>query len=412
MAQQFYELSDGADRIQTYRVELPSTWRNTECTAHLPTATEGRVDHPDVLVGGRHPLWGDKAHAHQFGGCGFRGNALELPFALLTDGIDIGEEQLNRSLVEAARWRYGVFAEHGFPGDSRYPAVETLPGAEEEVTLVDNSGCDVTERLNGGGLCPLTAAYRVEANTKQNLLCRERSARQTILDKFSQQKEKHTVRPFSKPNHIYLLPADTERMILLLEQSSTMESAWSAVLAATFHFINSLEEGTELAIVIYSAMAARGAAVVHLEPTRVVGGNREGLHYRIPRRLAPSSSADNDGGEEPACLACGLAAAGQLATNTTTLIIFSSSSISSSSKNNSSFMTGSLPWNVPGVARPTMRHIILQSNASDTSASSGGSFNYLVDGKVGAFPGTASWISSALASSIHAHPGRKFHQER
>ena len=405
MAREFYDLSGGADRIQTFRVELPSLWRNTECTAHLLAAGEGRVAAADLRVGGRDLLWGEEPHAHQHGGCGVPGASVDLPFAILTDSVEMSEERLNASLLAAVRWRYGVFPEHGFQGDSRFPAVEI--NTEEENAVVENAGCDETERRNGGGLCPLAAAvYRPEANTKQNLLCKERSVRRTILDQFSQQ---NSAQPFSKPNLAYLLPADTERLILMLEQSSAMEQQWPAVLAATFHFINSVEEGTELAVVVFGA-ATKGATIVHLEPTRVVGGNREGLHYRIPRRLSSLASDESDNSKKPvdACLACGLAAAGQLATNTTTLVIFSSSSFSGSARG--------FQWDVQGVAKPTMRNVVLgssnlQDRQGNTSATSGSSEYYAVS-QSGGFPETASQISSALASSVHLHPGKKFHQER
>ena len=169
MAREFYDLSGGADRIQTFRVELPSLWRNTECTAHLLAAGEGRVAAADLRVGGHDLLWGEEPHAHQHGGCGVRGASVDLPFAILTDSVEMSEERLNASLLAAVRWRYGVFPEHGFQGDSRFPAVEI--NTEEENAVVENAGCDETERRNGGGLCPLAAAvYRPEANTKQNLL--------------------------------------------------------------------------------------------------------------------------------------------------------------------------------------------------------------------------------------------------
>ena len=70
MAREFYDLSGGADRIQTFRVELPSLWRNTECTAHLLAAGEGRVAAADLRVGGRDLLWGEEPHSHHHGGCG------------------------------------------------------------------------------------------------------------------------------------------------------------------------------------------------------------------------------------------------------------------------------------------------------------------------------------------------------
>jgi hypothetical protein len=260
-----------------------------------------------------------------------------------------------------------------------YPAV-SIVGER----MLENAGCDDME----GGLCPLTAAYRGDAATKQNLLCRERSARRTILDQFAGGPLAAAPQHFAKPNLTYLLPADTERLVLVLEQSERMEAHWRAVLASTFHFINSLEEGTERAVVVFSQ-----AATVQLEPTRVVGGNREGLHYRIPRRLPPSGDRSGDS----SCLECGLDAAVQLATNTTTLVLLTSAGASANLSN------------YPSSGGPTLRHIVLGQNSA--TVSSAGS-SYLVESGGDSFPDTASRVSSALASSVHIHPGRKFHQER
>jgi len=374
-----YQLSGSADLVKTYLVELPASWRNTECTAHLAATAEGRLDAADLRVSGNDPLWEEAPHARQYGGCGVRGSGVDLPFAVLTDGVDMEAARLNASLLELVRWRYGVFAEVGFAGDLMFPAVSTLGER-----MLENAGCDDME----GGLCPLTAAYRGDAATKQNLLCRERSARRTILDQFAGGQLAAAPQHFSKPNLTYLLPADTERLVLVLEQSERMEAHWRAVLASTFHFINSLEEGTELAVVVFSQ-----AATVQLEPTRVVGGNREGLHYRIPRRLPPSGG--NSGGSS--CLECGLAAAVQLATNTTTLVLLTSAGASANLSN------------YPSSGGPTLRHIVLGQNSA--TVSSAGS-SYLVESGGDSFPDTASRVSSALASSVHIHPGRKFHQER
>ncbi len=374
-----YQLSGSADLVKTYLVELPASWRNTECTAHLAATAEGRLDAADLHVSGNDPLWEEAPHARQYGGCGVRGSGVDLPFAVLTDGVDMEAARLNASLLELVRWRYGVFAEVGFAGDLMYPAVSTLGER-----MLENAGCD---DMSEGGLCPLTAAYRGDAATKQNLLCRERSARRTILDQFAGGQLAAAPQHFSKPNLTYLLPADTERLVLLLEQSERMEAHWRAVLASTFHFINSLEEGTELAVVVFSQ-----AATVQLEPTRVVGGNREGLHYRIPRRLSPGHSGDSS------CLECGLAAAVQLATNTTTLVLLTSAGGASANLSNYLASGG-----------PTLRHIVLGHTSAPVS--SAGS-SYLVESSGDSFPDTASRVSSALASSVHIHPGRKFHQER
>ena len=69
-----------------------------------------------VRVGGRDALHGTVPHTEQPGGCGEPGSHIQLDQAGLADRT--GTEFLHHW----ARLRYGVFEEHGYPGDPRYPA--------------------------------------------------------------------------------------------------------------------------------------------------------------------------------------------------------------------------------------------------------------------------------------------------
>ena len=225
-------MSGGAELITGFNIELPPAWRNTECTSSLEV-TEGQLrTEVDLRVTGTQPLTGDRPRSRQFGGCGVRGQGVDLPFKILTDNVEIKSEKLTESLLEVTRWRFGVFSETGVAGDPMYP----LNGSEAV-----NQGCGRTE----AGLCPLDSEYNKFALTKQNLLCGGLSARRSILNHFtSKDGEK-----FVKPQMRFVMPLDTKRVILILDQSASMADTWKSVLASTFQFINSLREGTELAIV-------------------------------------------------------------------------------------------------------------------------------------------------------------------
>ena len=378
LSKELYGLSGGSDLVSGFRIELPAAWRNTECTLELQTS-EGRVESEDILVSGPHPIFGARTIAEQFAGCGEQGSKTLIPFSVLTDNIEMEQTELNQTLLELARWRYGIFSEAGMDGDEMYPANIT-----HGLSMVRNEGCSEEERRVGGGLCPLSS-YNPAASTKQNLLCSEQSARRTVLNRFL---GSDPVK-FRQAELEYIVPSDTERILLLVEQSQQMVNHWSAVLAATFQFINSVSEGSELAILTFGEQST-----VHLQPTRVVGGNREGLHYRIPRRISPGS------GSVGPCLRCGLEAAGELVTNTTTLVILSSAV---AHKNNTELME------FEARANAIIRRIVFGKFSRQTSDTR--SPVYMINEDQNGLNITSD-VSQALASMTENYPTKKFHMER
>lgn len=381
VSKHLYEVSGGVELISKFNIELPPNWRNTECSGHI-NITEGQVSDIDIEVIGSHPLYRDSPHAIQFGGCGVKGQRVEIPFPIFTKNVDIKSEDLERSLVEVTKWRYGVFEEQGIEGDLMYP-----PNITEGVKVVGNSGCSQAQLKLGGGLCPLIP-YNNGAHTKQNLLCGRVSARRSILNQFSTKQGAKFVKPEIK----FVMPLDTKRVILILDQSPTMADKWKSVLAATFQFINSLREGTELSIISFAE-----TATIHLEPTRVEGGNREGLHYRIPRRLP----AEDETATMKSCLDCGIELAMKLATNTTSIVLLSSS-VYFDSKNNSKLMEFEQSANpilhrlVFGTKPRTHQHI--HNNV------------FLINEHQNTLNIT-SQLSLALASLTNDYPSQKFHHE-
>jgi len=381
VSKHLYEVSGGVELISKFNIELPPNWRNTECSGHI-NITEGQLSDIDIAVIGSHPIYRDSPHAIQYGGCGVKGQRVEIPFPIFTKNVDIKSEDLERSLVEVTKWRYGVFEEQGIEGDLMYPRNIT-----EGVTVLRNSGCSQAGLKQGGGLCPLIP-YNNGAHTKQNLLCGRVSARRSILNQFS---TKHGAK-FVKPEIKFVMPLDTKRVILILDQSPTMADKWKSVLAATFQFINSLREGTELSIISFAE-----TATIHLEPTRVEGGNREGLHYRIPRRLP----AEDETAAMKSCLDCGIELAMKLATNTTSIVLLSSS-VYFDSKNNSKLMEFEQSANpilhrlVFGTKPRTHQHIYN---------------NVFLINEHQNMLNITSQLSLALASLTNDYPSQKFHHE-
>ena len=135
VAKQMFETTSGAETIGQIDIELPASWRGTECTAHINT-TEGRENEADVLVTGDHPIFGSAPRAVQYGGCGVKGLRMELPFLVLTNAPEMSSASVESTLEHVMRWRYGVFEEAGIVGDPMYPANYT-----DGIHSLPNVGC-------------------------------------------------------------------------------------------------------------------------------------------------------------------------------------------------------------------------------------------------------------------------------
>ena len=388
-----YEVSRNTDLVSRYRIELPAGWRNTECTMNLNVA-EGQISRQeDLLVGSQNPLLGAQPFAEQFAGCGIRGQRVQVPFSILTDSAEMSAAALNKTVLEVLRWRYGVFTEAGINGDAMYPANATLG-----LQTVANEGCTAETQLLNNGFCPINN-YNSAASTKQNLLCEEKPAKKVIHDLSADKDPVH----FTSPEFEYILPSETARIVLVIEQSPSMWKQWNSVLSSTFQYINSLAEGVELAILSYTSNTT-----VHLEPTRVVGGNREGLHYRIPRRVSiPEAKGDAN------CIECALEHAIDIATNTTTLVLISSSALDKKSEELmklgplANIITRQI---VVGTYKDQKQENSIVHPASVHTDSLVNDDMYLINEKQNQLNITSE-MNQALASLTNNYPSNKFHQE-
>ena len=119
-SKQLYELSEAVEQVSTATVELPPSWRGTECVQGLDVE-EGGVGMSDILVTSPHPILGNLPYAPQPEGCRQRGLQLSLPFPLLTSTANMEPRGLEQALVAVSRWYFGVFPEIGDEDDAMYP---------------------------------------------------------------------------------------------------------------------------------------------------------------------------------------------------------------------------------------------------------------------------------------------------
>jgi len=302
-----HNLTGGRAWFRDVTIVLPARWRERACQPGRKIVTKQTVvSKPDLVVTRNHPTFGDQPWTLQAKICRGGGERVNVPSSFLDFNSSDLSDRSAKFVKEWAKYRYGVFEESGFLDDPLYPPVYM----EGNLTVV-NGGCVGKTEV----FCPLQSPYNRIAPTKQNILCGGRSAWETIFDgddlrevegvDDSGNRQVYTlapqesIRPTPGGDSIrdttfrYVEPAET-KFVLVLDISSHMEHAnrWTNVKKALFRFIQLLDEGATLSIVIFGETAS-----LVLPPTIVTEEKREGLHGRIPRRVMETNQS---------CVQCGL----------------------------------------------------------------------------------------------------------
>ena len=289
-------------------IVLPPRWRERACQPGRKIVTKQMiVSKPDLVITRNHPTFGSQPWTLQAKSCREGGEQVNVPSSFLHFNTSSHLSDKSAKFVkEWSKYRYGVFEESGFTDDPAYPAVYL----EGNLTVV-NGGCVGKTEV----FCPLQSPYNRIAPTKQNILCGGRSAWETIFDgddlreveaaddsgkrqEYTQAQQEY-IRQTPGGESIrdttfrYVEPAENQ-FVLVLDISSTMDLAnrWTNVKKALFRFIQLLEEGSTLSIVVFGETAS-----LVLPPTIVTEDKREGLHGRIPRRVMETNQS---------CVQCGL----------------------------------------------------------------------------------------------------------
>ena len=139
--------------------------------------------------------------------------------------------------VSWLRLWYGVFSEHGYPGDNLYPGQE--------------SSCGTTDWWR---VCPEHKHYDSNLKTKQNILCDGHSAREVIERQHKAKQQQQQAEPLSNGTSSikfsYVRPLASSYR-LLLDTSSYMgdNQRWEKVRRALHRFIHLLPLGTIIRLV-------------------------------------------------------------------------------------------------------------------------------------------------------------------
>ncbi len=139
----FHSFTKGRGLINQFTVALPDSWRGSDCLRSKSDDKNINLSRFDLVVGGKHPLFGAKPSSLQHGQCKVQGVEVQVPYQGL-----LGDESLNSNgeaelvLKEWIKYKFGVFEEHGFEGDEVYP-LHYVEGEETKIAR----GCNETEEV-------------------------------------------------------------------------------------------------------------------------------------------------------------------------------------------------------------------------------------------------------------------------
>ena len=134
-----FSTSEGWAHINNVNILIPSSWPSVE---HLQPRMGHVYIHEDaeIRVEATSPVYGDFPTTVQTGDCGEQGDFIQVSDVFLTSHVPDPAKPLGPPgqlfVYEWSRFRYGVFSEHGYPGDALYPVF--YPALTEQGKKIDS----------------------------------------------------------------------------------------------------------------------------------------------------------------------------------------------------------------------------------------------------------------------------------
>ena len=174
----------GAAYFQSVTVVVPAVWRDAKCgVAVRPPPADTPYANADIWIEKPGPIHGHLPVAQQSGGCGKPGDFISLPHtALLTTAGGSGNSrnftaaEVRHFVHQWAKYRYGIFDETGFDGDTAYPAYYRKNG--QILPTVEHNGDLTGAWLRNGELCdPTVNSREASSSTEESNSSRQPSCR-------------------------------------------------------------------------------------------------------------------------------------------------------------------------------------------------------------------------------------------
>ena len=141
-SQKFFHAAEGYAYIASVKILLPNTWKNDYGAT---ITSEYFYEDGNIRINTRNPVYQDTPYTFQPGGCEDPGEYIHLTPEYTTymqnDSVLVFGPYENTFVSEWAKLRYGVFDQHGYPGDKTYPLFyyeETLVNGNTEFNLKPN----------------------------------------------------------------------------------------------------------------------------------------------------------------------------------------------------------------------------------------------------------------------------------
>ena len=292
---------------------------------------------PDIQVRAESLLSGRAPYTQHSEACGQPGDLILLPEIFLTDWNSTLERFVSPAktfVKEWAKYRYGVFDEHGFLGDSLYPNFykvqgKFLPTGSSNIpvkgTWVSRDGTGECEDPSTGlchfspqgendevrcslgfmpGLPSVTdwcgpgEVKIATAPTKHNILCRGRTAAEIIAANtdFTSRREAGDSRLQLSLMPVFDIVREPDtKYVLLIETSADMVDTWKWTRKAVQNLVRyQLSEETSVAIVTFNSEAQLESGLVRLSSHT----ERARLADTVP------DSANKLGSTSHACVSC------------------------------------------------------------------------------------------------------------
>ncbi|CAL4243850.1 unnamed protein product, partial [Meganyctiphanes norvegica] len=295
-SKQLMFITKGHVSLRDVTIVLPRMWEDDDllCTLDSPVTISAVSTTAHIRISTPHPVFESRPWTQQSQGCGKQGDFIQL-------GSDMLKAKTNESyaksahllLAEWAKFRWGIFNEHGFDGDSRYPATYHNPKTNE---IIPN-----TCFPNGSNAPFCDVDYHTpEAPNKHNSLCKGKAAwdvimqSQDFVDKRDIQSEIYEplipVFHFVKPGQ--------PRVILLVEDTAVMnlQNRWEFIRKSVRRaVVYDMPDGAHVGIVVFNSEARTTASLAKMDPVSDV---RQRIGSSMPRN--PSRIP-----EKHKCLLCG-----------------------------------------------------------------------------------------------------------
>ena len=268
-------------------VVVPADWKDSSCGVNIRSPGPATPFSPaDIVIDKPSPVGGFGLFTQQSGGCGVHGDYISVPHTFIA-GQNISAGKGRQFVHEWAKFRFGIYDETGFKGDTLYPnyfvengqALPTLthngvltgswlnegvacsPMVDPDCEFVADPDSEVTCSLGQSVNLDNTLRYCNATEhrvlpTKHSVLCHGKSALEIIKSHPDFQNLQQESQPTAVKPEIRIVREPATRYVLAIDTSASMADHWRWIHKAAHKFIRyDLPVNANLAVLTFNAAA-------------------------------------------------------------------------------------------------------------------------------------------------------------